>query len=58
MSNRSNTELWTSRLIWTAVVGNLRRIDNPPVLDSEIFYGPIANRPQVTNLPHKNYFCP
>jgi hypothetical protein len=23
MSNRSNTELWASRLIWTAVVTNL-----------------------------------
>ena len=31
MSNRSNTELRTSRLIWTAVVGNLRPIDNRPV---------------------------
>ena len=23
MSNRYNTELWTNRLIWTAVVNNL-----------------------------------
>jgi len=34
-------------------VGNLRRIGNPPGLDTEFTYGPIANRPQVTNLPHK-----
>jgi len=26
MSNRYNTELWTSRLIWTAVVDNLPHI--------------------------------
>jgi len=34
-------------------VGNLRRIGNPPGPVSGIFNGPIANRPQVTNLPHK-----
>jgi len=34
-------------------VGNLRRIGNPPGVDSGIIYGPIANRPQVANLPHK-----
>jgi len=34
-------------------VGNLRRIGNPPVTEFGIIYGPIANRPQVTNLPHK-----
>jgi len=25
------------------------------VLDTEFTYGPIANRPQVINLPHKNW---
>jgi len=34
-------------------VDNLRRIGNPPGLNPEFTYGPIANRPQVTNLPHK-----
>jgi hypothetical protein len=34
-------------------VGNLRRIGNPPPVDFGITYGPIINRPQVANLPHK-----
>src|SRR5258708_39356302 len=34
------------------LVGNLRRIGNPPGPGKKIV-GPIANRPQVTNLPHK-----
>jgi len=33
--------------------GILRPIDNPPVTEFGIIYGPINNRPQVTNLPHK-----
>jgi hypothetical protein len=34
-------------------VGNLRRIGSPPGVGCGITYGPIANRPQVTNLSHK-----
>ena len=37
--------------------GILPRIGNPPGVGSGITYGPIANRPQVTNLPH-NYSKP
>ncbi len=34
--------------------GILRPIGNRPVNEFGIIYGPINNRPQVTNLPHKN----
>jgi DUF1009 family protein len=40
------------RFLNVGQVGNLRRIGNPPVIESVITYGPIANRPPVTNLPH------
>ena len=32
---------------------NLRPIGNRPVTWNDSRYGPITNRPQVTNLPHK-----
>jgi len=32
---------------------NLRKIGNRPVNEFGITYWPIANRPQVTNLPHE-----
>jgi len=34
-------------------VGNLRGGWLPPPVRREGGYGPIANRPQVANLPHK-----
>ena len=34
-------------------VGNLRPIGIRPLNNSEFIYGPITNRPQITNLPHK-----
>ena len=59
MSNRSNTELWTSRLIWTAVVGNLRPIVNRPDYEFGILEGglPIRRRlPTCPTLLAKLYF--
>ena len=34
-------------------VVNMRPIGNRRVSDSEFIYGPIANRPQINNLPHE-----
>ena len=41
-------------LIHVGQIVNLRPIGNRPVNEFGIIYGPINNRPQVTNLPHKN----
>jgi phosphoribosylamine--glycine ligase len=40
-------------LVCVGQIVNLRPIGNRPVHEFGIIYGPITNRPQVTNLPHK-----
>jgi hypothetical protein len=39
-------------------VGNLRGGCLPPLCIRECGSGPIDNRPQVGNLPHKGFSCP
>src|SRR5260221_14447479 len=39
-------------------VANLRPIGNRPINEFGIIYGPITNRPQIANLPHKLVYSP